>query len=82
MTPPPAPPSDTEIAARLRREIAEGAPLKNGRLPPERELAQRHGISRARLRRVLDLLAADGTIFRRRDRAHLCCRPRPPMPHA
>lgn len=66
MKPPPAPPSDTEIAARLRRDIAEGAPLKDGRLPPERELAQRHGISRARLRRVLDLLAADGTIFRRR----------------
>lgn len=60
-------PSDENIANRLRQEIADGAMLnEDGRLPPERALAQRLGISRARLRCVLDLLAADGTIFRRR----------------
>lgn len=59
-------PSDQQIAERLRRDIADGALLKkDGRLPPERELAQRLEISRAHLRRVLDLLSAEGTIFRR-----------------
>lgn len=59
--------SDEDIASRLRRQIAEGDLLDaDGRLPPERELAQAQGISRAHLRRVLDLLATEGTIFRRR----------------
>ncbi len=63
-----APPQiDEEIAERLRREISQGAMLDaDGRLPPERQLAERLSISRAHLRRVLDLLTADGTIFRRR----------------
>ena len=60
-------PSDDEIASELRKDIAKGDMLNaDGRLPPERALAQRLGISRARLRCVLDLLTADGTIFRRR----------------
>ena len=59
-------PTNDDIASALRQDITQGALLKDGRLPPERELALRHGISRARLRRVLDLLAAEGTIFRRR----------------
>ena len=59
--------SDEEIADRLRQQIAAGDLLnRDGRLPPERDLAKAEGVSRTRLRRVLDLLAADGTIFRRR----------------
>lgn len=51
---------------RLRREIAAGTLQRGDRLPPEREMSHHFGVSRARLRQALDLLAAEGTLFRRR----------------
>ncbi|MEP2715713.1 GntR family transcriptional regulator [Pseudophaeobacter sp.] len=55
-----------EFTERLRQEILEGGLPRGDRLPPEREMAQRFGISRARLRQALDRLEAEGTVFRRR----------------
>ena len=53
------------ILARLRTGFAEGSLLLDGRVLPERQLALRLGTSRARLRRALDVLEAEGAIFRR-----------------
>lgn len=63
--PRPAAPSETELAERLRGAIRQGDILKDGRIPPERALAESLGVSRARLRQALDLLQQDGTIYRR-----------------
>ncbi|MGJ8546199.1 MAG: FadR/GntR family transcriptional regulator [Sulfitobacter sp.] len=56
---------EDELAETLRGAIAQGEMLDNGRLPSERAMAERFGVSRARLRRALDLLQQNGTVFRR-----------------
>ncbi|ASM73068.1 MULTISPECIES: FadR/GntR family transcriptional regulator [Roseobacteraceae] len=53
------------LADVLRAAIREGHILDKGRMPPERALAERFGVSRARVRQALGLLQGDGTIFRR-----------------
>ncbi|WP_254446834.1 FadR/GntR family transcriptional regulator [Ruegeria sp. HKCCD8929] len=58
-------PSDADLTAALRAGIDSGAFLKNGKLLPERSLAETLEVTRARMRRILDLLEQDGTIFRR-----------------
>ncbi len=58
-------PSDTELTATLRAGIETGDFLKNGKLLPERALAEALTVTRARMRRILDLLEEEGTIFRR-----------------
>ncbi|MEQ3670706.1 FCD domain-containing protein [Pseudophaeobacter sp.] len=67
----PAGTSDTRqpqqhLAQQLRQGIASGTMLRGDRLLPEREMAQHLGVSRARLRQALDLLEAEGALFRRR----------------
>lgn len=57
---PPAP-----GAKALRQAILSGELAENGRLLPERALAQRLSVSRAQLRGILDDLASDGLVFRR-----------------
>lgn len=54
-----------DLARKLREAIAQGDMLTDGRLPSERALAERFAVSRSRLRRALDLLQGDSTIFRR-----------------
>ncbi|WP_417700624.1 FadR/GntR family transcriptional regulator [Pseudophaeobacter sp.] len=54
------------LVARLRREIAAGELQRGDRLPPEREMAEYFGVSRARLRQALDQLEGEGALFRRR----------------
>ena len=54
------------LAAKLRFEISKGAVLRGDRLLPERKMAQRLGVSRARLRQALDQLEGEGMLFRRR----------------
>jgi DNA-binding FadR family transcriptional regulator len=49
---------------RLRQFLAEGGFHHNDRLPPERELSQRFGVSRAELRKALAELETDGLIWR------------------
>ncbi|MEX3317088.1 FadR/GntR family transcriptional regulator [Sulfitobacter sp. PS-8MA] len=58
-------PTEIELAERLRGAIRQGDILKDGRMPPERALAEHLGVSRARLRLALGLLQEDGTIYRR-----------------
>ncbi|SFF01239.1 transcriptional regulator, GntR family [Sulfitobacter brevis] len=53
------------LAEALRVAIRDGALLDNGRVPPERALAEHFGVSRARVRLALGQLQEDGTIFRR-----------------
>ena len=56
------------LSDRLARMIAGGGLPDDGRLPPERDLAQRFGVTRNRLRQALDLLEARGAIYRRQGR--------------
>jgi DNA-binding FadR family transcriptional regulator len=50
--------------ARLRRVIESGPYPLYSRLPPERELSAQLDVSRARLREALEMLAAEGRIWR------------------
>jgi len=51
-------------SARLRDFLAGAAVSPDGRLPPERDLAGRLGVSRAELRKALADLEAEGIIWR------------------
>lgn len=52
-------------ALRLGLSLGDDSLLANGKVLPERQLAERFGLGRARLRRLLDVLEAEGAIFRR-----------------
>ncbi|WP_235856077.1 FadR/GntR family transcriptional regulator [Mesobaculum littorinae] len=56
---------DADLMRRLQDLLVSDAVPADGRLPPERDLAARFGVSRARLRHALDALADKGTIYRR-----------------
>lgn len=56
--------SDQQALDALRRFLAEAQPALNGRLPVERELAETLGFTRARLRKALAVLEAEGQIWR------------------
>lgn len=51
-----------EIAAQIRELVARGTLKPGGRLPPERELSQRFGVSRNTLREALRALELSGMI--------------------
>lgn len=51
--------------AALARMLKEGNLMPSGRLPPERDLCNQIGVSRSTLRTALDLLEAEGKIWRR-----------------
>lgn len=55
---------DQQALEALRRYLAETQPALNGRLPVERELSASLGVSRARLRKALAVLEAEGQIWR------------------
>ncbi|ABV95895.1 transcriptional regulator, GntR family (plasmid) [Dinoroseobacter shibae DFL 12 = DSM 16493] len=57
-------PERDECAERLRALIAEGGYAPGDRIPPERQLIEMMGITRAGLRRALDFLERDGVIWR------------------
>lgn len=52
------------LAERLRRFIADQGFDHNERLPPERELSERLGVSRGELRKALTELENDGLVWR------------------
>lgn len=54
------------LVTELRNRVATGEVLRGDRLLPEREMAQRLGVSRGRLRQALDQLETEGALFRRR----------------
>ena len=56
---------DNAILRQLRTGLEDGSLLHEGRVLPERQLGARLGTSRARLRRALSVLEAEGAIFRR-----------------
>ena len=54
------------IAASIRRQIAEGRLLAGTKLPPEREMARRHKVSRVTIREAYRSLEQLGMISIRR----------------
>lgn len=68
---------DAALAEALRRGIAEACLTEGGRLRPERRLAEEMGVSRARLRRALDRLEAEGVITRRQGQGTFAAPPPP-----
>jgi DNA-binding FadR family transcriptional regulator len=64
MDQPDAPPPALPLAARIKSYITEARFNHNDRLPPERVLAERFGVSRGELRKALAELEADGLIWR------------------
>lgn len=55
-----------QLAARLRRQIAEGAYRPGDRLPSEAELCAQFGVSRITVRAALDQLVDAGLLWRQR----------------
>jgi len=68
---------EDELAQALRVAIQKSEILDKGRLLPERALAERFGVSRARLRLALSQLQDDGTIFRRHGQGTFSAPPPP-----
>jgi len=58
--------NDDDLVDVLRNGISDDRFVSQGRVHPERLLASTLKVSRFRLRRALDVLESDGTIFRRR----------------
>ncbi|MFE8151980.1 GntR family transcriptional regulator [Brenneria goodwinii] len=65
-----------QIAAVLKREIADGSYSATGRLPSEVKLMERFAVSRVTVRQALDLLVQDGLVERHRGRGSFLARPR------
>lgn len=57
--------SVTALRARLQAMITRGGFGADGRLPTERELSDRAGVSRRTVRRALEALEAEGLIWRK-----------------
>ena len=56
--------SETRTLAQLRQYLSEQELPLNSRLPPERDLCSALGVTRARLRKALAVLEAEGRIWR------------------
>ncbi len=54
----------TDPVTRLRSYVLEGGFGEGGKLPPERQLSEELGLSRATIRKALDVLERDGLIWR------------------
>jgi len=57
-------PAQTDLSRRLRKFLQQHNTTEQIRLPPERALAERLGVTRNRLRGVLRRMAAEGEIWR------------------
>ena len=68
------------LAERLRSALEDGGIAKDGRLLPERELADRMGVGRRALREALALLEAEGIIWRRQGQGTFVSAQRPRQP--
>jgi DNA-binding FadR family transcriptional regulator len=53
-----------DIALELRKRIDAGEWTSNGRMPPERDLADQFGVARNTVRRAVGLLEESGTVVR------------------
>lgn len=72
--------TDNASAARTRiRELIRSGEIEaDGRLPTERELSERFGISRRGIRRALDALEAEGLVWRRQGKGTFAGEPPDP----
>ncbi|MCA0921298.1 GntR family transcriptional regulator [Pseudooceanicola nanhaiensis] len=61
----PGPSRTQQLYLALRSDILGGRTPAGAKLPPETELAERHGLSRVTVRRALQSLEAEGLIDRR-----------------
>lgn len=68
----------TAALETLRSMIDEHRFGADGRLPPERELAASLGVARHTLRRALEVLEAEGRVWRRQGRGTFCGLPPAP----
>ncbi|SDY77411.1 FadR/GntR family transcriptional regulator [Citreimonas salinaria] len=66
---------EEDLTRRLGALMTSGEVPADGRLPPERQLAERFGVSRARLRQALERLEDEGTIYRRQGRGTFAAPP-------
>ncbi len=64
--------------AKIRELIRSGEIEADGRLPTERELSERFGISRRGIRRALDALEAEGLVWRRQGKGTFAGEPPDP----
>lgn len=64
--------------AKIRDLIRSGEIEADGRLPTERELSERFGISRRGIRRALDALEAEGLVWRRQGKGTFAGEPPDP----
>ena len=75
-------PAETDNASAARTRIREmirlGEVEANGKLPTERDLCARFGISRRALRRALDALEAEGLVWRRQGKGTFVGQPPDP----
>lgn len=53
-----------DIALALKKRISAGEWMENGRIPPERDLADEFGVARNTVRRAVGLLEEDGMVVR------------------
>src|SRR3954447_17059046 len=74
------PDSSNVALERLRTLLEEGSFDREPRLPPERVLAAQIGIGRRALRRALEVLEAEGRIWRHQGKGTFLG-PRPPQIH-
>jgi GntR family transcriptional repressor for pyruvate dehydrogenase complex len=56
--------SDDEVLERLRELIRDGRYVEGAKLPPERELAERLGVSRRAVKKAFAVLEAEGKVWR------------------
>ena len=70
------PPRHLAIAAVVRDRIATEQLGPHTLLPSERELAERHGVSRMTARQALSLLESEGVVYRRPPRGTFVAEPR------
>ncbi|WP_431285755.1 FadR/GntR family transcriptional regulator [Humitalea sp. 24SJ18S-53] len=56
--------SDHAVLSQLRQGLAEGLAAADGRLPAERDLAERLGVNRGEIRKALAVLELEGSLRR------------------
>lgn len=74
-------PDTADPVARLRSYIIDGGYAQGGKLPPERQLTDELGMSRATLRKALDALERDGVIWRHVGKGTFVSDGMPPRPN-